>query len=79
MKFTKRVNSDSTIRKVWSNDKEVCFGIVGTVKDLLKEGILVYCDYDLETWAFVPFPGILHKTWFGDTREKALENLPAGI
>lgn len=76
MKFMKKRNYEGSLRKVWSDDKEVCFGVVGTVGDLLLEGILEYADYPPETWAFIPAPGVIQKPWFGVTREAALENLP---
>ena len=53
MKFMKKRNYDGSLRKVWSDDKEVCFGVVGTVGDLLKEGILEYADYSRLFWASV--------------------------
>ena len=31
MKFMKKRNYEGSLRKVWSDDKEVCFGVVGTV------------------------------------------------
>ena len=76
MKFTKKRDYEGSIRKVWSDDKEVCFGIVGTVGDLLKAGILEYCDYSADGWCYLPAPGIIQKTWFGVSREDALANLP---
>lgn len=76
MKFLKKRDYSGSIRKVCSDDKEVCFGAVGTVGDLLQEGILEYADYSSETWAFIPAPGIIQKPCFGATREAALENLP---
>ena len=76
MKFMKRRGDNGSIRKVWSDDKEVCFGVVGTVGDLLQEGILEYADCSPETRAFIPAPGVIQKPWFGATREAALENLP---
>jgi hypothetical protein len=75
MKFTKKTGDTSTIRKVWSNDKEVCFGIVGTVGDILAAKIFDYCDYRQDTWAYIPDIGIMQKPWFGTTREAALENI----
>ena len=48
MKFLKKRDYNGSIRKVWSDDKEVCFGVVGTVGDLLKEGIFEYADYSPE-------------------------------
>ena len=76
MKFMKKRNYEGSLRKVWSDDKEVCFGVVGTVGDLLKEGILESADYSPETWAFIPAPGVMQRPWFGATRNAALENLP---
>ena len=76
MKFTKKRGHEGSIRKVWSDDKEVRFGVVGTVGDLLQQGILEYADCSPETWAFLPAPGVLQKPWFGKTREDALANLP---
>jgi len=77
MKFTKKRGDESTIRKVWSDDKEVCFGVVGTVGDLLEAGIFNYCDHRADVWAFLPDTGIMQRAWFGDTREAALENIKA--
>ncbi len=76
MKFMKRRDDNGSIRKVWSDDKEVCFGVVGTVGNLLKEGILEYADYPSETWVFIPVPGMIQRPRFGKTREDALANLP---
>lgn len=76
MKFMKRRGDNGSIRKVWSDDKEVCFGVVGTVGDLIREGILEYADCSPETWAFIPAPGVIQKPRFGKSREDALANLP---
>ena len=76
MKLLKRRDDNGSIRKVWSDDREVCFGVVGTVGDLLQEGILEYADYPPETWAFIPAPGVIQKPRFGKSREDALANLP---
>lgn len=76
MKYTKKKNDASTIRKVWSNDKEVCYGVVGTIGDLLKANILEYCDYSSEAWCFIPATGIMHKVRFGQTREDVVKELP---
>lgn len=54
----------------------MCFGVVGTVGDLLREGIFEYCDYSPEIWAFLPAPGAIQKPRFGATREAVLANLP---
>ena len=76
MKFMKRRGDNGSIRKVWSDDKEVCFGVVGTVGDLLQERILEYADCSPETWAFIPAPGVIQTPRFGKSREDALANLP---
>jgi len=74
--FRKKGDSETSIRSVWSNDHEVCFGVVGTVGDLLKTGILEYCDVSPEAWAFLPSLGIMHKARFADTKQGAVEELP---
>lgn len=76
MRLTKKRDYDGSIRKVWSDDKEVCFGIVGTVGDLLHEGVLEYADYPVESWAYIPAPGVIQKPRFGKNREEALAGLP---
>ena len=76
MKFMKRRDDNGSIRKVWSDDREVCFGVVGTVGDLIQDGILEYADYSPETWAFIPAPGVIQQPRFGKSREDALVNLP---
>lgn len=77
MKFTKKKGDTSTIRKVWSDDHEVCFGVVGTVGDLLAARIFDYCDYSKDAWAFIPAIGVLQKAWFGSSREAACEHINA--
>lgn len=74
MRLTKKSNYTGSIRKVWSDNKKVCFGIVGTVGDFLHEGIFEYCDYSPETWAFIPTPGTKQNVYFEATREAALKN-----
>lgn len=76
MRFTNRKGNTGTIRKVWSDDKQISFGLVGTVGDFLEAKILTYADYQAETWAFIPGPGSTQKAWFGATREEALANIP---
>ena len=36
MKFLKRKGDESTIRKVWNDDKTILYGVIGTVEDMLK-------------------------------------------
>lgn len=70
LKFFKKRGYDGTIRKVWTADKEVCFGLVGTVEDLLKEKVIEWCDYNDDIWIFIPYLGILQEANFGKTREE---------
>ncbi len=72
MKLMKKKGDESTIRKVWDDNKGKCYGLVGTIGDLLKAGILEYCDYNREFWAFLPIPGAGVEARFGDTRAAAL-------
>lgn len=76
MKFTNKRGNTSTIRKVWSDDKEVWYGLVGTVGDLLEAKILTYADYPAEAWAFIPGLGVMQKARFGATREDVISDLP---
>lgn len=69
MKLIKRKGHDNTVRKVYNDDRTKVYGVVGTVEDLLKEGIFDYCDYSGETWAFV---NQKLSAVFGRTREEVL-------
>ncbi len=75
MKFTKKRDYVGTIRKVWNDGKTECYGIVGTVEDMLKEDILEYCDAPVGTWFFFPKNSLCHKAVFADTRDGALFGL----
>ena len=66
---------ESTIRKVWNSENTIWLGVVGTVKDLLDDSILLSCRYSWEMWAFIPAPGTMQTTTFGDTRTGSLKNL----
>lgn len=75
MRFTKRKNDNSTLRKVWNDDKSKCYGLVGTVGDIVDSGIMYYCDVDRACWCFIPVnddrtPG---EACFGATRDEVLE------
>ena len=71
MKFTKQRGDDSTIRKVYNDDKSVLYGVVGTVGDLLKANILEYCNYHTSYYCFLSAPGSGKQDRFGTTREAA--------
>lgn len=75
MKFTKKRDYTGSICKAWSDDKKVCFGIAGTVGDLLHEGIFEHCDRPAEDWAFIPAPDINQKVCFAPDRKAVIENL----
>lgn len=74
MKYTKKKNYEGSIRKVLTNDKSFCYGIVGTVKDLLQENILTYCDYDSDTYCFIGANNN-YKNMFGHSKEEATKHL----
>lgn len=74
MKFIKRKCDDSSIRKVKSDDKMELYGVVGTVSDLLKYGLLEWCDYSTDLWLFLT-ANTDYKDHFGKTREEAIEEL----
>lgn len=50
----KRKNDNSTLRKLYNLDGTECYGLMGTVGDLLKEEIFEFCVYDQETWCYIP-------------------------
>lgn len=73
MKFMKNKGyEETTLRKVRNDDKTILYGVVGTVGDLLKVGILDYCDYDKDLWLFLPKSNI-QNGHFGKTRSEACE------
>ena len=76
MRFTKKKDDTSTLRKVWNDDKTVCFGIVGTVDDLLSSKIFDYYNGPKGLWAFVPRTDV-NNAQFGDSREAACRDIPA--
>lgn len=78
MKFTKKKDDVSTIRKVYNDDKSICYGLVGKINDLLKEGVLDWSDYPGHLWLFL---GINSSTpdRYGKTREEALKGLEKGV
>lgn len=76
MKFLKRKGyENTTFRKVVNDEKTEVFGVVGTVGDLLKIGLLDFCDYDRDTWCFIAKPGNGLNDRFGHTREEATAHI----
>lgn len=76
MKLTKRKGDTSTVRKVWDDDKTRCYGVVGTIQDLIDCGIMEYSDYDHNLWCFIPATaGATRGVHFGKTRDESLEYL----
>lgn len=63
------------IEDVWTTDKEVHLGFVGTIKDMLKENLLTHSDYEGDTWLFLPSMGVMHHAQYGRSKEEALEPL----
>jgi len=75
MRFTRKRDYAGTIRKVWNDNKTECYGLVGTVEDMLRENILEYCDAPAGTWVFFPKNNAGQKAVFADTRDGALFEL----
>lgn len=73
MKFLKRKGDETTIRKVWNDDKTILYGVVGTVEDMLKVGLLEYCGYPKTVWCFLANPETSLSDRFAPTREEAVK------
>lgn len=63
------------VYKVWSGDREVLFGLVGTIAAFLREGILKYSDYDYDLYLYIPDIGIMQDAHFGKTKEEAVSEI----
>lgn len=70
MKLTKKRDYTGAIRKVWNDAKSKCYGVIGTVDELLETGILDFCDAPAGTWCFIPVDA--EKAYFADTRDGVL-------
>lgn len=76
MKFLKRKEfENTTIRKVVNDEKTEVLGVVGTVGDMLKVGLLEYCDFDRDVWCFLSKKGSGMNDRFGHTREEATAHI----
>lgn len=76
MKFLKRKGYEATtIRKVVNDEKTNVLGVVGTVGDMLKVGLLEWCDYDCDLWVFLSKPGSRLNDRFGNTREEVTAHI----
>lgn len=59
MKYTVKKGYTGTIRKVWPDDKSRPLALVGTIDDLLREGVLDSCSgHDSNTWMCIPTAAI---------------------
>ena len=74
MKLAKKKNDETTIRKVYNDDKTTCYGLVGQIRDLLKAGVLEWSDYPGHLWLFISSSRSMPDR-YGKTREEALEGL----
>ena len=75
MKFLKRKGDETTIRKVWDDDKTILYGVVGMVEDMLKVGLLEYCGYPKMVWCFLANPETGLSDRFAPTREEAVKEV----
>ncbi len=74
-KFTKKKDYEGTLRKVWTDDKSRCLGLVGTVSELLEVGVLESCtNYSRDTWCCIPTVGYDTGVGFGASRDEAIRN-----
>ena len=73
MILTKKKDYAGTIRKVWDDDKTRVLGLLGTVGDLLDEGVLAECDANRDWWAGIRNDDNLRAV-FGRTREELIRN-----
>lgn len=74
MKFTRKKDDISTIRKVWNDEKTVCYGVVGTIGDFLSSGILTQSTYDRDKWLYLPKESP-DNGQVGNTREEAVRHI----
>lgn len=74
MKFTRKKDDVSTIRKVWDDEKKVCYGVVGTIGDFLSSGILTQSVYDKEKWLYLPKESP-DKGQVGNTQEEVVSQI----
>lgn len=63
------------VYKVWSGDREVLFGLVGTIGAFVREGLLKYSDYDYDLYLYVPDTRIIQSAHFGKTKEEAVSEI----
>ena len=72
MRYLKKKGYEGTIRKVVSEDRSKVYGIVGTVEDMLKEGILEYYDGSETQWCMISscWDGAV---WFGSDRQDVVD------
>ena len=75
MKLTMSASCKNSIRKIWSDDISICYGIAGTVKDFLSTGLLDWCDYPPDTYCFIPGPGSPYPVRFGKTMADVLKHI----
>lgn len=77
MTFTKKKGDTSTIRKVYNDSKTTCYGLVGRIDDLLKEGVLDWTDFPGHIWLFLGINASI-PDHYGQSREEATEELEKG-
>ena len=63
------------VENVWTADKEVLLGKVGTISEMLDKGYLSYSDYHHDLWVYLPDHGIMQPVQYGHTKDQALQLL----
>ena len=76
MKFKKKRITTDTVRKIYSDDGSICYGVMGKVRDLIGLGILEKCNYPLSNWCFIINPSYVKlEALFYETKEELLYDI----
>lgn len=77
MKLLKKKGYTGTVRKITNDEKTEVLGVVGTFRDLMKEGLVKeVINYSYDTWCCITGIGNRIECWdgIGATREEAIKN-----
>ena len=73
----KRANYEGSIRKVYNDDKTEILGLIGSIDDLLKEGIMDSCEFPKSDWCFIPQNCSL--PMFDESKEKLIDQMKINL
>lgn len=63
------------IYKIYSNDNEVFYGSVGTVENLIKQGIMTHSGYPSTLFCFMPALGTNKHQFYAVTLDDIIRGL----